>query len=57
LILARLESYEGVKQIEPYITTKLVYYQEWLQREIDKRLRSEQLATTRKKGNFIELHS
>jgi DNA-binding Lrp family transcriptional regulator len=57
LILARLESYEGVKQIEPYMTTKLVYYQEWLQREIDKRLRSEQLATTRKKGNFIELHS
>ena len=55
-ILARIESYEGVKQIEPYITTKLIYYQDWLQREIDKRLRSEQLAT-RKKDNFIELRS
>lgn len=55
-ILARIESYEGVKQIEPYITTKLIYYQDWLQREIDKSLRSEQLAT-RKKDNFIELRS
>ncbi len=42
LILARLESYTGVKQIEPHITTKLIYYQDWLQREIDKRLRSEE---------------
>lgn len=42
LILTRLESYEGVKQIEPHITTKLIYYQDWLQREIDKRLRSEE---------------
>jgi DNA-binding Lrp family transcriptional regulator len=42
LILARLESYEGVKQIEPHITTKLIYYQDWLQREIDKRLRFEE---------------
>jgi hypothetical protein len=55
-ILERIESYEGVTQIEPYITTKLIYYQDWLQREIDKRLRSEQLAT-RKKDNFIELRS
>ncbi len=55
-ILARIESYEGVKQIEPYITTKLIYYQDWLQGEIDKSLRSEQLAT-RKKDNFIELRS
>ncbi len=53
-ILARIESYEGVKQIEPYITTKLIYYQDWLQG--DKSLRSEQLAT-RKKDNFIELRS
>ena len=56
LILTRLESYEDVKQIEPHITTKLIYYQDWLQREIDKGLRSEQLAT-RKKDNFIELRS
>jgi hypothetical protein len=42
LILARLESYEGVKQIESHITTKLICYQDWLQREIEKRLRSEE---------------
>ena len=33
---------QGVKQLEPHITTKLIYYQDWLQREIDKRLRPEQ---------------
>jgi DNA-binding Lrp family transcriptional regulator len=36
LILARLESYEGVKQIEPYITTKLTFYQDWLQEKLSK---------------------
>ena len=40
-ILEKLESYEGIKQIEPHITTKLIYYQGWLQREIDERLKSE----------------
>jgi hypothetical protein len=27
-----------------FITTKLVYYQDWLKREIDKRLKSEEEA-------------
>jgi hypothetical protein len=40
LILRRLDSYEGVNGTEMFITTKLVYYQDWLKREIDKRLKS-----------------
>ena len=60
-ILEKLESYEGVKQIEPHITTKLIYYQDWLKREIDKRLRSEeqeqQQLSILRKDNFIESHS
>jgi hypothetical protein len=40
LILRRLDSYEGVNGMEMFITTKLVYYQDWLKREIDKRLKS-----------------
>jgi DNA-binding Lrp family transcriptional regulator len=56
LILQRLESYEGVNGTETLITTKLVYYQDWVKREIDRKLKSEeQLA--QKKDNFIELHS
>jgi DNA-binding Lrp family transcriptional regulator len=42
LILGRLESYEGVNATEILITTRLVYYQEWVKREIDKRLKSEE---------------
>jgi DNA-binding Lrp family transcriptional regulator len=59
-ILEKLESYEGVKQIEPHITTKLIYYQDWLQREIDKRFKSEegrgqrQQLAIRKKDNFFK---
>jgi DNA-binding Lrp family transcriptional regulator len=59
-ILEKLESYEGVKRIDPHITTKLIYYQDWLQREIDKRLKSEegrgqrQQLAIRKKSNFFK---
>jgi DNA-binding Lrp family transcriptional regulator len=42
LILQRLESYEGVNGAEILITTRLVYYQDWVKREIDKRLKSEE---------------
>lgn len=38
-ILTRMQSYEGVNKTEIFLTIKLVYYQEWVQREIDKRLR------------------
>jgi DNA-binding Lrp family transcriptional regulator len=39
LILRRLESYDGVNKVEVFITTSLVYYQEWLKRKIDKRIK------------------
>ena len=37
-ILKRLESYNGVNRVELFITTSLIYYQEWLMREINKRI-------------------
>jgi hypothetical protein len=43
MILRRLESYEGVNDTETFITTKLAYYQDWVKREIDKRLKSEEI--------------
>ena len=43
MILGRLESYEGVNGTETFITTKLVYYQDWVRREIDRRLESEEV--------------
>ncbi|MBV9177411.1 MAG: winged helix-turn-helix domain-containing protein [Nitrososphaeraceae archaeon] len=42
LILRKLESYKGVNGTEMFITTKLVYYQDWVKTEIDKRLKSEE---------------
>jgi len=42
LILRSLESYEGVDGTEMFITTNLVYYQDWVRREIDRRLKSEE---------------
>jgi DNA-binding Lrp family transcriptional regulator len=37
-ILTRLQSYKGVKKIDLFITTRLAFYQDWLKREINKRL-------------------
>jgi DNA-binding Lrp family transcriptional regulator len=42
LIVRTLESYEGVDWTEMFITTKLAYYQEWVRREIDRKLKSEE---------------
>jgi DNA-binding Lrp family transcriptional regulator len=42
LILRSLESCEGVDGTEMFITTKLAYYQEWVRRETDRRLKSEE---------------
>lgn len=39
LILKRLESYDGVNKVEVFITTSLIYYQEWLKREIEKKIK------------------
>jgi hypothetical protein len=46
-ILTQIASYDGVEENEVFITTKLVYYQEWLKREIVKRLRSGSVVTTK----------
>jgi DNA-binding Lrp family transcriptional regulator len=42
LILRTLESYDGVNNVEVFLTTSLVYYQEWLKRAIDKRIKSKE---------------
>jgi hypothetical protein len=58
-ILTRLESYDGVNRTEAFVTTKLVYYQEWLKREIDKRLEEseeEEVAAATPKDYIIEMH-
>jgi DNA-binding Lrp family transcriptional regulator len=39
-IVTRVKSYGGVKGVELFITTKVAYHQEWLVREINKKLRS-----------------
>jgi hypothetical protein len=46
-IVRRVKSYDGVRSVELFIITKLVYHQEWLQREIDKRLRTYSRTTNR----------
>jgi DNA-binding Lrp family transcriptional regulator len=38
LIVTRLQTYKGVEKIELFITTKLAFYQDWLKKEIEKRL-------------------
>jgi Lrp/AsnC family transcriptional regulator for asnA, asnC and gidA len=46
LILRRLESYDGVNKVEPFITTSLTIYQDWLKSEIDNRISQEYLSST-----------
>jgi hypothetical protein len=36
--MRRLESYNGVKEVRDFIGTRRVYYQDWLNREVDKRI-------------------
>jgi hypothetical protein len=33
-----LQLYNGVQRIEIFITTRLTFFQEWLKREVNKRL-------------------
>jgi Lrp/AsnC family transcriptional regulator for asnA, asnC and gidA len=47
-ILTRIKSYDGVDHVGLFITTKLVYYHEWLKKEIDKSLKSKEATTARK---------
>lgn len=37
-VLSRASSFEGVKTADAFIVTKLQYYDDWIVREIDKRL-------------------
>ena len=37
-ILRTLESYDGVNEVKDFIGTRRVYYQDWLKREVDKRI-------------------
>jgi DNA-binding Lrp family transcriptional regulator len=39
-IVTRVKSYDGVKGVELFITTKVAYHEEWLIREINKKSRS-----------------
>lgn len=48
LILKRLESYDGVKKVESFITTSLTVYQDWLKREIDKKMISKKYLVLQK---------
>jgi hypothetical protein len=38
LVMTKIESYEGVENTELFITTKLTSYQEWVGREIDRKI-------------------
>ena len=42
LILRRLESYNGVNKVESFIRTSITINQNWLKREIDKRITNNQ---------------
>jgi hypothetical protein len=37
-VLAKVDSFEGVRNTDVYILTKLQYYNDWVIREIDERL-------------------
>lgn len=45
-IVRKIKSYEGVEGVELFILTKGAYHQEWLERQINKRLRSDSKTTT-----------
>ena len=36
--MTRVKSYDGVKEVELFITTRVAYHEEWLIREINKKL-------------------
>lgn len=49
-ILTTIRSFEGVERAEIFVTTKLVFFNEWLKREINSRLKlEEQGAVSRQK--------
>jgi hypothetical protein len=40
-ILTRLDSFDGIRRIDAFITTKVIRYQDWLIREINKMIRNQ----------------
>jgi hypothetical protein len=42
-ILAKVDSFEGVKSADVYVLTKLQYHNDWIMREIDERLLPQRL--------------
>lgn len=51
-VLRSLESYDGVNKVEFFIYTSLVFYQNWLKREIDKEIRQSSSAAVTKKIEY-----
>ena len=45
-ILRTLESYDGVNEVKDFIGTRRVYYQDWLKREVDKRIGRKYLSSS-----------
>lgn len=45
-IVRKIKSYDGVEGVELFIITKVAYHPEWLERQINKRLRSDSKTTT-----------
>jgi hypothetical protein len=57
-VLAKVNSFEGVKSADVYVLTKWQYYDDWIIREIDKRLLSPQLSrkSTRVTDKLYTIH-
>ena len=45
-ILRTLESYDGVKEVKGFIGTSRVYYQDWLKREVDRKIGQKYLSSS-----------
>jgi DNA-binding Lrp family transcriptional regulator len=46
LILRTLESYEGVNKVDSFLRTSIEVYQDWLKREIDKRIAGQKYSSS-----------
>jgi hypothetical protein len=46
-VLAKVDSFEGVKNADVYINTELKYHDDWIMKEIDERLLPQRLPSNR----------
>ena len=51
LILAKVDSFEGVKSADGYILTKWQYYDDWIMREIEEKLLLPPLSRNSEEGS------